>query len=158
MTVLSVCTAVFVIVVVRDTVSEEGLCRGCGGTCLTFGGAVTTEEFAPCSLWKKDDMVGSKREKVGGRKRGGGEERGRGEKQRVSSIVFVRAGKAQKSGISNQSNLVNMHDYVSSHLRNRSLFSNLVRWRAPIWSRLLLSGYYRPWEYLWRLQKVALVQ
>jgi hypothetical protein len=98
MTVLTVCTVVFVIVVVRDTVSEEGLCRGCGGTCLTFGGAVTTEEVAPCTLWKKDDIVGGKREKRG-------EGRGRREKQRVSSIVFVRAGKAQKSGISKSINL-----------------------------------------------------
>jgi len=100
MTVLTVCTVVFVIVVVRDTVSEEGLRRGCGGTCLTFGGAVTTEEVAPCSLWKKDDIVGTRREKRGG---GGGEERGRGEKHRDSSIVFVQAERRRNRASQNQS-------------------------------------------------------
>ena len=79
MTVLTVCTVVFAIVVVRDTVSEEGLCRDCGGTCLTFGGAVTNEEVAPCSLWKKDDIVGSRREKGGKEEGRRGGKRSRGE-------------------------------------------------------------------------------
>ena len=156
MTGLTVCTVVFVIVVVRDTVSEEGLCRGCGGTCLTFGGAVTTEEVAPCSLWKKDDIVGSKREKRGEEegRRGGKEVEGRNNE-------FPRLFSSERERRRNRASQINqscMHNYVSSHLRNRSLFSNLVGWRAPIWSRLLLSEYYRPWEYLRRLQKVALVQ
>ena len=127
MTVLTVCTVAFVIIVVRDTVSEEGLCRGCGGTCLTFGEAVTTEEVVPCSLWKKDDIVGSKREKRGEEEGRRGGKRSRGE---TTSFLdcFRPSGKGAEIGHLkiNQST----HDYVSSHLRNRWLFSNMVRRRA----------------------------
>jgi|SRR5271170_6785954 len=121
MTVLAVCTVVFLIVVVRDTLSEERFCRGCGGTCLTFEEAVTTEEVVPCSLWKKDDILERRGEE---RWRGGGEEREGRSRGETTSVLdcFSSERKAQEIEIASHLKInQSMYDYVSSHLRNRRL-------------------------------------
>jgi hypothetical protein len=70
--------------------------------------------------------------------RSGGEEEGRKEVEgRNTEIPRLFSSERKGAEIGHLKINQSLHDYVSSHLRNPSLFSNLFRWRAPIWSSIV---------------------